>query len=290
VKLAAYRGQSNFFSILRDLTVDEIQNDKKYKPVVADARERLKLFKILAHNYQEWSNYITSLLSPRAGDREDEMLHLDRLLLNYLNCAYTLRKHFAVLFKHRFAKDSHEQKAYMDFLERLSAHSWAVAFFMDFRGYVQHRGLGIGHYDRRVSDTSVQLTITCDAKILVAESRDWKRSKLSESKGIIDLVPLLRDFHAQMLTSYAAFISKTLFPLLTPAADFYEALTKEVQQTFPQARMVFSPTNIEMEKVVDKTHYNFNMIQVPNDLFAELGISMPKIDERGWLSLDFSRL
>jgi hypothetical protein len=37
VNLAAYKGQANFFSILLDLTAGEIQNDEKYKPLIADA-------------------------------------------------------------------------------------------------------------------------------------------------------------------------------------------------------------------------------------------------------------
>lgn len=290
MKLAAYKGQSNFFSILRDLTVEEIQQNSEYKSIVADARERLKLFKILDHNYAEWNTYVTSLVSAPPGDRDDEMLHLDRLLLNYLTCAYTLRQHFEVLFKHRFHKGGPEQKAYVDFLDRLCATAWPVAFFFDFRGYVQHRGLGIGHYNRQIDDLSVKVTITCDAKMLVAESRDWKRSMLSGSEGNLELVPLLRDFHVHMLMSYGAFIARVLFPLLAPAAEFYGNLTKEVQQKIPGARMVFSPTDIEVKKATDKTHYKFDMVQVPNDLFAELGISSPKIAERGLLSVDFSHL
>jgi hypothetical protein len=93
-----------------------------------------------------------------------------------------------------------------------------------------------------------------------------------------------------MQKSYGAFVAKTLFPLLAPSAEFYGGLTKEVQERIPGARMVFSPSDIDVKKAIDKTHYNFDMLQVPNDLFEELGISMPRIDERGWLSLDFSHL
>jgi hypothetical protein len=75
MKLAAYGGQSNFFTILRDLTSEEVQKDTQYTPVVADARERLKLFRILSRNYQEWSSYVSSLLSAQPGNRDDEMLH-----------------------------------------------------------------------------------------------------------------------------------------------------------------------------------------------------------------------
>jgi hypothetical protein len=185
VKLAAYGGQSNFFSILRDLRAEEIQRDDEYSPVVADARERLKLFKILDHNYREWSDHVTSLLSARPGDRDDEMLHLDRLLLNYLTCAYTLRKHFEVLFKQRFRNEDPKQKVYTDFLDRLCAASWPVAFFFDFRGYVQHRGLGIGHYNRKISDLSVQLTISCDGGELHVEL-EMEAARLKQNSGSKD--------------------------------------------------------------------------------------------------------
>src|SRR5688572_23039949 len=81
VKLAGYIGQLNNFTVFRDLTEDELKNHQSFASVVGEARNRLKLFRILDRNYQEWTNYLSSLLTTNRGDHDDEMLHLDRLLL-----------------------------------------------------------------------------------------------------------------------------------------------------------------------------------------------------------------
>lgn len=275
MKLVGYIGQLNNFTVFRDLTEDELKNHRAFTSVVSEARNRLKLFRILDRNYQEWTDYLNSLLTMKRGDHDDEMLHLDRLLLNYLTCAYTIRQHFEVSFQQRFRKDDAKRVEYSGFLDRLCNASWAVAFFFDFRGYVQHVGLGIGFYQRNVSATSVTLTITHAASKLISESRDWKRSKLSVANGTLELVPLLREFHVQMLQSYAGFVVRTFFPELIPAADFYGGLTREVQQSNPSFRMVFTEREPEIRKEGRESQITLNLIYVPNDLFPEMGISTP---------------
>lgn len=209
------------------------------------------------------------------------MLHLDRLLLNYLTCAYTIRQHFQISFQRRFGRDETKRTEYRAFLDRLCAASRGFAFFLDFRHYVQHRGLGIGHYSRSFDQTSVTLTVTHDAASLVADSRnpsrDWHYSKLKGTEGTIEIIPLLKEFHGQMLKSYACFVVKTFFPELIAAAEFYGLLTAEVQAAHPGHRMVFSEQEPEIRNDGGKTHMNLNLIYIPNDLFAELGISNPPL-------------
>src|SRR5260370_30927678 len=137
MKLAGYNAHLNNFAVLRGLTKAEITEHKKYGPVFAEARERLKLFQILGYNYREWKNYLDSLLSAKPH-RDEEMLHLDRLLLNDVTCAYVVEQHFKVSFQQRFRNDADKQKTYKDFLTKLYSKSWATAFFLDFRGFVQH--------------------------------------------------------------------------------------------------------------------------------------------------------
>jgi hypothetical protein len=274
MKLVGYIGQLSNFTVFRDLGDDELAKHDQYTPAVAEAHNRLKLFRILDHNFRQWSDYLNTLLSTKPGDHDEEMLHLDRLLLNYLTCAYTIREHFEVSFQQRFRKDEAKQKEYRDFLDRLCAASWAVAFFFDFRGYVQHVGLGIGLYRRNVTATSVTLTIIQDAAKLVSESRDWKRSKLSGSETI-DLVPLLHQFHVQMLQSYAGFVVRTFFPELIPAAEFYGQLTHEVQQADRAFKMVFADSAPKIQQETGgTTKIELDWIAVPNALFAELGIAV----------------
>jgi hypothetical protein len=275
MKLAGFIASQNKFTILRDLGDDELAKHNQYLSIVTESRNRFRVFRILDYNFRQWSDYLNSLLSAKPGDHDDEMLHLDRLLLNYLTCAYSVQQHFKVSFWERFRNDKAKKKEYREFIDKLCATSWAVAFFFDFRGYVQHVGLGIGFYGRNVSATSVTLTITQDPAILVSESREWKRSKLTGSETL-DLVPLLLEFHVQMLQSYAGFVVGTLFAELVPAADFYGQLTDEVKQTNRDFRLVFSDGDPEIREQAGKTDITLNLVDVPNDLFVELGIIVPK--------------
>src|ERR1035441_1879282 len=79
-------------------------------------------------------------------------------------------------------------------------------------------GLGIGEFNRKVNATSVIVNITHDAAKLVAENKDWPRSNLTADKGKLELVPLLYEFHSQMMHHYARFIAKTFFPELFTSA------------------------------------------------------------------------
>jgi hypothetical protein len=115
MKLAGFVGQLNNFTVFRDLTDAELAKHNQYTAVVAETRDRFKLFRILDHNFREWSDYLNTLLSTKRVDHDEEMLHLDRLLLNYLTCAYTIRQHFEVSFQQRFRKDEAKQKEFRDF-------------------------------------------------------------------------------------------------------------------------------------------------------------------------------
>jgi hypothetical protein len=93
IKLARWvENDVSTLTILRDLTPGELSSHKHYQPLTGAAMERLELFKLLAHNYQEWKTYIESLLCAQPLGDEDAKLNLNRLLLNYLTCAYTIRK------------------------------------------------------------------------------------------------------------------------------------------------------------------------------------------------------
>lgn len=258
--------------VVRDLSPEEAVAHQRYTPLVGAALERLVLFKALSLNYNEWKLYIDSLLSAQPLGDEDARLNVNRLLLNYLTCAYTIREHFQVSLKHRFRNDPAKLKEYDGFIERLCDGSWATAFFFDFRGYVQHRGWGIEHYNRNVKRTAVTLTITCNAETLVTESRDWHRSKLKGSEGTLEIVPLLAQFHVQMLQSYARFVANLIFPEFGEAAKFYASLTHEALRDSKGYKMVFSKGEPKIDNRGDRTAYEYKLTMVPNDLFREAGI------------------
>lgn len=272
MKLVGITDRIGKVDFLRDLTGEEIAQHRRFTPIVVEAESRLRLFQILSLNFREWTEYINKLLVGEVGKDEDGVVQLDRLLLNYLACAYTLREHFEVSFQRRYRKDLVEKKKYDEFLNRLCEHSWAFAFFLDFRGYVQHCGLGIQRFNRNAGMTRVTLTITQNAAKLVAESRQWKRSKLKGTEGTLHLVPLLREFNHQMLSSYAGFVVRTFMPELIPASEFYGRLAEEVKSKGSNYRMAFLKRK-PVEKIQKgKTQLKFTLVMVANDVFRELGI------------------
>ena len=225
-----------------------------------------------------WKAYLNRLLSPTFKEDVDVKEELDRLLLNYLTFAYAIQKHFTVSFRQRFRNDAATLTKYDDFIDRLCKSCWSFAFVLDYRDYVQHVGLGISWNNRVVDDTSVRIEVMASAKALLADSRQWNRSGLTVAKGDLDLVGILKEFHIQMIQSYAVFVAKTFFPELQPASEFYARLTKEVQERDPNARMIFFSKKPESTPDEGgKVSVNWSVVYVPNDLFAELGIKVKRV-------------
>lgn len=274
VQLVGFNKLRNNFAVFRKLEENEIAEHEKYTPIIAEAGNRFNLFRILAQNYSEWNSYVNSLLNATTSNTGNEMLELDRLLLNYLTCAYTIQEHFKVSFQRRFRNDEAKQKERSDLIEGLCKVSWPFAFFLDFRGHVQHCGLGIGEFHREVNATSVIVTITHDAAKLVAENRDWPRSNLTANHGKLELVPLLHEFHSRMMHHYAGYVAKTFFPELFPAAEFYSRLTEEVRRSDPGFTMFFHPGELDIKTEGDAHKWNLHLSLVPNDVFAELGVAV----------------
>lgn len=257
---------------VRDLTAAEISNHNKYVPVIDEARNRLDLFKIHQMNYREWRKYLDSLLSPRPIEEAQERLELNRLLLNYLATAYAIVEHFRKSYVQRFRRDPARENSHKKYMAEVCDHSFAFAFFLDFRDYVQHRGLAVGAYHRNVSGTSVSFSITQNAAQLLDEKNrsNWKNSKLSADKGDLDLVELLKEFHFMMIANYGKFVAETFFPELVSVAEFYGNLSKEAQRVLAGSRMIFVDDIDES----NLPQFKINTVQVPNDLFQELGVSV----------------
>ena len=273
MQLGSFNRATKHYELIRDLTPEEIERHLAFTTFTTEARDRLALFRMLDRNYSEWKAYLNRLLSPAFKEEVDISEELNRLILNYLTFAYSIQMHFCVSYRQRFKNDPAKLSQYSAFIDKLCAASWPFAFILDYRGYVQHVGLGIGRNNRTVNDNSVRIEVGADAKILVSESRQWQHSQLSADKGEIDLIEILKRFHIQMLQSYAAFVAKTFFPELQPASEFYAALTKEVRQGDTIARMIFFCDKPDVQKgAAGELSVNMNFLFVPNDLFAELGI------------------
>jgi hypothetical protein len=195
MQLGSYNPATNHYDSIRELKPEEVEQHARFTPFLTEARDRLALFKMLNRNYLEWRRYLDRLLSAGFEEDVDVSEELNRLLLNYLTFAYAIQTHFLVSFCQRFRKDRAKLRQYSDFLDRLCTASWAFAFILDYRGYVQHVGLGITRNSRTASDSSVSIQVVADAKTLLSESRQWERSGLTIAAGEIDLIKIVREFH-----------------------------------------------------------------------------------------------
>lgn len=273
--LGIYRKENNYFDAIRELTMAELEDHETFSRIFIEARSRLVLFRMLERNYENWKAYLNRMLSANFQEDVDVSEELNRLLLNYLTFAYTIQEHFAASFRKRFKSHPERSKEYSNFLGKLCNICWPFAFILDFRGYVQHVGLGIGNISRTSSDTSIQIKVEVSASALLADGCRWKRSGLKASRGDLNLIEILKEFHIQMLQSYGGFVARTFFPELLPASKFYAKLCEEVRERDPDAQMIFfcePPKFTPGEN--GKSSVNFNVIAVTNDVFGELGIQV----------------
>lgn len=277
MKLGLHNHIKSKIDSIRDLSEEEVSAHNTHTKVATEAQNRLALFRMLDTNYKEFRDFVDILLSATHKDDGHDGENLDRLLLNYLTFAYSIQCHFEVSFNRRNKKDKEAMLNHSEFLDRLCKACWPFAFILDFRGFVQHVGLGVGIFKRNVNRSSVTVRITADPKILTRESRDWKKSGLKPESPPVDLIDILHEFHIQMIQSYGSYVAKAFFPELVPASEFYLSLTEEVKRRDSEARMVFIENDPEViDEGGGKKLINLNLILPPNDLFDELGIQHSK--------------
>jgi len=68
------------------------------------------------------------------------------------------------------------------------------------------------------------------------------------------------------------FVAKTFFPELVPAIQFYARLTDEVRKINPEFKMFFGI--IQPEENTNPLKANLSLKFIPNDVLAELGLSV----------------
>jgi len=270
MQLGSFSAATNEYSCIRKLTPEEIETDAKFKKLVTEARNRLSLFRMLDRNYADWKKYLQRLLSPNFVEDVDGIEELNRFLLNYLTFAYSIQEHFSVSFRQRFKKDPAKLRDYSEFVDKLCQSSWEFAFVLDYRGYFQHVGLGVESCSRTSNDTSIKIKVVADAKRLLSDSRDWNRSNLTVDRGEIDVVATVKEFHHHMMTSYALFVTRTFFPVLQPASEFYRKLMTEVQANYPRGRTVFFPKEPTRKTVGIKRVLDMTVIFPPVNVFDEV--------------------
>lgn len=279
MKLGFFNSRTNNYGSKRKLTAAEISAHEGFRQPIIEARNRLVLFRILDSNYKDWRNYLNSLLSADFREKGEMSDELNRLLLNYLTAAYTIQEHFRVSFMKKFRKDGAKVKEFEDLVRKICDRYWEFGFILDYRHYVQHRGLAVGKCNRTPTESSVSISVTVDAASLIDESRgkDWKFSNVTADRGTIDLIHAIRTFHVMMQQDYGMFVAKTFFPDLIKADSFYLPLVKEVKAKDPEAKMIFLTSEIKEEKKSDGTvGFQFSYQSPPNDVFVELGLTVDR--------------
>lgn len=274
MQLAVWDGNIANLQTIRLLTPDEIAYNEIGAKTFSEAQNRLKLLKILRLNYEAWLNYIKSLLRADIAIK-DELIELDRHMMNFLASAYGLTEHFECSYKRKFRKDKIALQRYRDFYANLCDETWAVAFFTDYRGYAQHVELPIGSYNRQADLHRVEVTITHSAEALLRHTREWPRSKLSPENGTLDIIDLAQDYFERLSGAYGQFIAQAFFPDLEQIDAFYWNLTQEATKGNPKARMIFL-TRREETKERAKVKFSISFKQPPNMVFEELGIEIDR--------------
>ena len=274
VELAGWNSATSNLSRVRPLTEDEITRDEEARPIFAEARERLKLFQILELNYKAWEGHLRSEMTPGKG-KQDGYLTLDQLMLNFLSTVYAITEHFRLSYRQRHKKDESKLEELSSFVKKLQENSWAVAFFADFRNYVQHCALPIGNYNRNETSHGVRIDVTHDASKLCDAYRGWEKSQLTPEHGTLDLIDLTTECYHRLRKDYGGFIAGVFYPELVEMDSFYWSLTQEVRKRDPRARMVFL-TDHKETKHRTKVELKMTFTFPPNAVFDELGMTIER--------------
>lgn len=184
--LSGWNSSKNNLFDVRNLSKQELETHARHVPKFKEAQNRLSLFKILRQNFTEWQSFIDELSKPGPRNFDSDHLELHRLLLNYLTATYTISEHFKASYgkRIRIGKDSINE--YQKFTETLCANWPEFAFISDYRGYVQHVGLGVEHYHRHEEKDKVALIIEVRPSAIRPRTRDWKKSNLTSESANID--------------------------------------------------------------------------------------------------------
>jgi len=253
---------------LRSLTADEQKKNEAYSQVAANARNRFKLFTILKGNYEQWWSYTRSLLVPAENLDDDEMVELDRLLLNFQSAAKSVIDQFRQEWIQQFRGKS-EENQYDEYIKKLEAGCWSFAFFQDLRNFTQHCGLPVGNYARNGTPNSVSLQIEADPEWLLQRYKRWEKSGLRKEHGRLDLIKLTQEYFMCLQQNLGSFVANAFVPGMLEAHDFYAGLAKELVSQHPEAQFkIITRFNIVENRM------DFQFKTPPANLLAWIGITV----------------
>lgn len=259
--------------IIREIPEDEQKKYQQFAKIAAEARNRFKLFAILNKNYSEWWNYTRSLLSPSGDLVEEEMLELDRLLLNFLSSTKSVLDHFRQHWIQAY-RGTPQETEFPSFIEKIEAQSWAFSFFQDLRNFTQHFGLPVGNYTRFANSSSVTLKIDADAAWLVEKYKKWEKSGLTADRGKLSLIDLCREYVVRLQQDFGSFVAQAFAPNLLEAHNYLASLAKEVADYNPQATY-----KIITQLSRTETGLSIQFSTPPTDLLGYLGITVKQANQ-----------
>ena len=272
--LAAVTGPNFNIHGIRELSSEEQRKLEEYTKLTAQARSRFKLFTILQKNYREWWGYTRSLLTPGDNLESDEMLELDRLMLNFLSSAKSVIDHFRQEWIQAFRK-TEKEALFAAYIKKLEDGCWAFAFFQDLRNFTQHCGLPIGNYSRNSNFSSVTLSISADSEWLIDHYSRWEKSQLTKEKGKLDLLKLCQDYFVRLHQDFGNFVAQAFAPKLLEAHNFFAGLSNEVKSTKPNGNIrIITALNVRSDGL------DFEFIAPPEDLLGSLGIVVRATPQR----------
>ena len=268
--LAAFSSAPWHIQGIRELTLDEQVKLRQFIDIAVAARNRFKLFTILAKNYQQWEAYTQSLFTAKEGFTEDEMTELDRLQLNFFSSAKSLLDQFKQHWVHAHRK-TERAKEYKAFIAGLEERSWAFAFFQDLRNFTQHCGLPTGNYARHVNINSITVRVEASSQWLLEHYENWDKSKLTTEHGQLNLLKLMREYYVCLQGDFGTFVATEFAPSLVDAHAFFAALAREVADLHPKAQF-----EILTSFTRAGSSLNFTFETPPSNLLGSIGITVTK--------------
>jgi hypothetical protein len=252
---------------LRPISDNERKTIQRFLRETGEARDHFRLFRIFGANYDELVKVISQGVLKIGLAPDDERIVFDRVFLNLLASGKAITDHFSKYLTAKFGVQ--KRREFREYLKRLREASWAFAFMEDVRNYVQHQGLPIVDYTRSFSATSVKLSITINAEKLAVDTRAWPNSKLTAQHGTLEVFDLVSEYYLRISRDLANFLAKWLVPNFVEAHKFFATLAGEVKRAVPNGRVIL------LEQYVSANHkHSFSFIELPENVFGELGISV----------------
>ena len=256
------------FHRIRDLSasgIDEYLSRKKGHLLL---RERLSLLFVHNKNFDELQQFRKQ--SSYSHSRSYSILvEFNRLFMNYLSSAYSLREHLKTGITRDFGRKSEHFLNYNDILGKIEEQYPTYAFYQDFRNFVQHCGFPVGKANSKEDIYGTRLDLTYSRRKLLEDYNRWDKSSLdSWACDIIDLTEITQDHQEIILREFPVIILEIYGNEVDATEFYYRSLHDEAKAVDKDAKAVIITKSNRTEKGGEVTFE-----QVPTDSLGELGLN-----------------